>query len=93
MTDEQNPRWVLVWDDDETPRPPALPVRSLEDELMRLFATGAVSWVMDRAMPEGEPIEAKMVSKAIERAQKQVEDIPGNRVQEPFADLQSQMQR
>ncbi len=46
---------------------------SLEDELMRLFATGAVSWVMDRAMPEGEPIEAKMVSKAIERAQNTVE--------------------
>ncbi len=46
---------------------------SLEDELMRLFATGAVSWVMDRAMPEGEPIEAKMVSKAIERAQSTVE--------------------
>jgi preprotein translocase subunit SecA len=46
---------------------------SLEDDLMRLFATGAVSWVMDRAMPEGVPIEAKMVSKAIERAQSTVE--------------------
>ena len=34
MTDEPNPRWVLVWDDDDTPRPPALPVRSLEDELI-----------------------------------------------------------
>ncbi len=46
---------------------------SLEDELLRLFATGAVSWVMDRTMTEGEAIEAKMVSKAIERAQNTVE--------------------
>ena len=46
---------------------------SLEDELMRLFATGAVSWVMDRTMPESEAIEAKMVSRAIERAQNTVE--------------------
>jgi preprotein translocase subunit SecA len=46
---------------------------SLEDDLLRLFATGAVSWVMDRAMPEEEAIEAKMVSKAIERAQNTVE--------------------
>ncbi len=34
MTDEPNPRWVLVWDDDDTLRPPALPVRCLEDELI-----------------------------------------------------------
>jgi preprotein translocase subunit SecA len=46
---------------------------SLEDELMRLFATGAVSWVMDRALPEDQPIQAKMVTKAIERAQNNVE--------------------
>ncbi|MFI5036480.1 MAG: preprotein translocase subunit SecA [Acidimicrobiales bacterium] len=46
---------------------------SLEDDLLRVFATGAVSWVMDRAMPEDVPIEAKMVSKAIERAQNTVE--------------------
>ncbi len=46
---------------------------SLEDELMRLFATGAMSWVMDRALPEDVPIEAKMVSRAIERAQNTVE--------------------
>jgi preprotein translocase subunit SecA len=46
---------------------------SLEDDLMRLFATGAVSWVMERALPEGQPIETKMVSKAIERAQSTVE--------------------
>ena len=46
---------------------------SLEDELMRLFATGAMSYVMDRALPEDVPIEAKMVTKAIERAQNTVE--------------------
>ena len=46
---------------------------SLEDDLMRIFATGAMNWVMDRALPEDVPIEAKMVSKAIERAQGTVE--------------------
>ena len=46
---------------------------SLEDELMRLFATGAMNWVMDRTLPDDVPIEAKMVTKAIERAQNTVE--------------------
>jgi len=46
---------------------------SLEDELMRLFATGAMSWVMDKALPDDVPIEARMVTKAIERAQNTVE--------------------
>lgn len=46
---------------------------SLEDELMRLFATGAMNWVMGKALPDDVPIEAKMVSKAIERAQTTVE--------------------
>ncbi|MGH9091368.1 MAG: preprotein translocase subunit SecA, partial [Acidimicrobiales bacterium] len=46
---------------------------SLEDDLMRLFATGAMNWVMGRAIPEDVPIEAKMVTKAIERAQNTVE--------------------
>ncbi len=46
---------------------------SLEDDLMRLFATGAMSWVMDRAFPDDMPLEAKMVTKAIERAQNTVE--------------------
>ena len=46
---------------------------SLDDELMRLFATGALSWVMGRALPDDEAIEAKMVTKAIERAQTTVE--------------------
>jgi preprotein translocase subunit SecA len=46
---------------------------SLEDELMRLFATGAMNWVMGKALPDDIPIEAKMVTKAIERAQNTVE--------------------
>jgi preprotein translocase subunit SecA len=47
---------------------------SLEDDLMRLFASGMVTRLMDRLkIPEDVPIEAKMVSKAIERAQRQVE--------------------
>jgi preprotein translocase subunit SecA len=46
---------------------------SLEDDLMRLFATGAMNWVMDKALPDDVPIEAKMVTKAIERAQNTVE--------------------
>ena len=32
---------------------------SLDDDLMRLFATGAMSWVMDRALPEDVPIEVQ----------------------------------
>ena len=46
---------------------------SLEDELMRLFATGAMIWVMGKALPDDVPIEAKMVTKAIEKAQGTVE--------------------
>lgn len=47
---------------------------SLEDDLMRLFASERVSSMMQKlGMEEGEPIEAKMVSKAIENAQKRVE--------------------
>ncbi len=46
---------------------------SLEDDLMRIFATGAMNWVMDRALPEDVPIEAKVVSKGVERAQNTVE--------------------
>src|SRR5918992_1359189 len=46
---------------------------SLEDELMRLFATGAMSWVMGKALPDDVPIEARMVTRAIERAQGTVE--------------------
>jgi preprotein translocase subunit SecA len=47
---------------------------SLDDDLMRFFATGMISTVMERLnLPEDMPIESKMVSKAIERAQSQVE--------------------
>ncbi|HJO20641.1 MAG TPA: SEC-C metal-binding domain-containing protein, partial [Acidimicrobiales bacterium] len=46
---------------------------SLDDDLMRLFASGAMRGVMDKALPEDVPIESKMVSKAIERAQTTVE--------------------
>jgi len=47
---------------------------SLEDNLMRIFGSERISGLMARiGMQEGVPIEHKMVSKAIERAQKQVE--------------------
>jgi len=48
---------------------------SLEDDLMRIFIGGdRLKAIMGRlGMQEGEPIEARMVSKAIERAQQQVE--------------------
>jgi len=46
---------------------------SLEDDLMRLFATNALNWVMSRSLPDDQPIEAGMVTKAIERAQSSVE--------------------
>src|SRR6185503_18301889 len=48
---------------------------SLEDDLMRMFASDRVSAIMERLKwPEGEPIEAKMVTKAVENAQKQIEE-------------------
>ncbi len=47
---------------------------SLEDDLMRRFATDRVQSIMKRLrIPEDVPIEAKMVTNAIERAQRQVE--------------------
>jgi preprotein translocase subunit SecA len=47
---------------------------SLEDDLMRIFASDRLSNIMRRlGMEEGVPLEHKMVSRAIERAQKQVE--------------------
>jgi preprotein translocase subunit SecA len=45
---------------------------SLDDDLMRLFATGALQWAMGR-FDDDDAIEAKMVTKAIERAQTTVE--------------------
>ncbi len=47
---------------------------SLEDDLMRIFGSERISGLMGRlGMEEGTPIEHNMVTKAIERAQKQVE--------------------
>jgi preprotein translocase subunit SecA len=47
---------------------------SLEDDLMKHFATGMISTVMEKLkVPDDVPIEARMVTKAIERAQSQVE--------------------
>ena len=48
---------------------------SLEDDLMRLFASERIAKVMDKlGFKEGEMIEAKMISNSIERAQKKVEE-------------------
>ena len=47
---------------------------SLEDDLMRRFANDRVASIMERLkIPPDVPIEAKMVTKSIERAQNQVE--------------------
>ncbi len=48
---------------------------SLEDKLMRLFASERIASVMDKlGFKEGEMIESPMISKSIERAQKKVEE-------------------
>ena len=48
---------------------------SLEDKLMRLFGSERIAKVMDRfGIQEGEVIEAKMVNRSIENAQKKVEE-------------------
>jgi preprotein translocase subunit SecA len=48
---------------------------SFEDQLMRLFATDRVMKMLDRlGLKEGEMIESKMVTRAIENAQKRVEE-------------------
>ena len=48
---------------------------SLEDKLMRLFASERIASVMDRlGFKEGEMIESSMISKSIERAQRKVEE-------------------
>ena len=47
---------------------------SLEDDLMRIFASEKVSSIMQRlGMEEGVPIESRLISRRIEAAQKQVE--------------------
>ena len=48
---------------------------SLEDKLMRLFASERIARVMDKlGFKDGERIESPMISKSIERAQKKVEE-------------------
>ncbi|MFC2658492.1 MAG: preprotein translocase subunit SecA, partial [Segatella sp.] len=48
---------------------------SLEDKLMRLFASERIAKIMDRlGFEDGERIESPMISKSIERAQKKVEE-------------------
>ena len=48
---------------------------SFEDQLMRLFATDRVTKMLDTlGIKEGEMIESKMVNRAIENAQKRVEE-------------------
>ncbi len=48
---------------------------SLEDKLMRLFASERIARVMDRlGIEDGERIESSLMSKSIERAQKKVEE-------------------
>ena len=48
---------------------------SLEDKLMRLFASERIATVMDKlGFKEGERIESPLISKSIERAQKKVEE-------------------
>lgn len=47
---------------------------SLEDDLMRIFGGDRLSYIMERMdMPEDEPIDAGMVTKALESAQRRVE--------------------
>ncbi len=49
---------------------------SLEDDLMRLFGSDRISGVMTRlGMKEGEEIQHPMITRAITRAQKKIEDI------------------
>ncbi len=48
---------------------------SLEDDLLRIFGGERISGFMNRlGMAEGEPIEHRMISRAIENAQSKVED-------------------
>ncbi|MDR3141396.1 MAG: preprotein translocase subunit SecA [Tannerellaceae bacterium] len=48
---------------------------SLEDDLMRLFASDKIAGLMDRmGFKEGEVLEHSMLSKSVERAQKKVEE-------------------
>jgi len=49
---------------------------SLEDDLMRMFASERIGSIMERLKwPDDEPITAKMVTKAVEGAQRQIEEL------------------
>ncbi|MGZ4108592.1 MAG: preprotein translocase subunit SecA [Actinomycetota bacterium] len=49
---------------------------SLEDDLMRMFASDRVASIMERLKwPDDEPITAKMVTRAVESAQRQIEEL------------------
>ncbi len=49
---------------------------SLQDDLMRMFASDRVSSIMERLKwPDDEPITAKMVTRAVESAQRQIEEL------------------
>jgi preprotein translocase subunit SecA len=49
---------------------------SLEDDLMRMFASDRIGSIMERLKwPEDEAITAKMVTKAVEGAQRQIEEL------------------
>ncbi|WP_456323454.1 preprotein translocase subunit SecA [Hydrogenimonas sp.] len=49
---------------------------SLEDHLLRIFGSDRIKTIMDKmGVEEGEYIESKMVSRAVEKAQKKVENL------------------
>ena len=49
---------------------------SLQDDLMRMFASDRIASIMNRLKwPDDEPITAKMVTKAVENAQRQIEEL------------------
>jgi len=49
---------------------------SLGDDLMRMFASDRIGSIMEKLKwPEDEPITAKMVTKAVESAQRQIEEL------------------
>ena len=69
---------------------------SLEDDLMRIFASERISWMMEKmGMQEGEVIEHPYLSKAIQNAQKRVEghnfDIRKNLLE--YDDVMNQQRR
>jgi preprotein translocase subunit SecA len=49
---------------------------SLQDDLMRMFASDKIASIMERLKwPDDEPITAKMVTRAVENAQRQIEEL------------------